>query len=376
MLAHRYVWSRSAALAPHRDLILDLRRLALAGLPRMWRPEGDFFAYRVRRSDTDVVREGFSRRYTAISVIGLASEAEVDRATALGSITLSDLTHRLVRDVAGVASLGDVALTVWACAAGGHGDLEAAANRLRVLRADVEPYPTVEVAWALAALCVAATRGDTEARGRLATRLIDSLGPSGVFPHVLGGRGRLRSHVSCFADMVYPIQALAFYHRLVGDRRALLAAEKAADVISRHQGAAGQWWWHYDRRTGRVLEGYPVYAVHQDAMAPMALLALAEASGRDLGEPIARGLAWLESSPELGGGTLVDRNAGLIWRKVARREPGKLSRTLQAAASRLHPRLRVPLVDALFPPGVIDYEDRPYHLGWLLHAFPDPGAAA
>jgi hypothetical protein len=108
----------------------------------------------------------------------------------------------------------------------------------------------------------------------------------------------------------------------------------------------------------------------------MALLALAEASGRDLGEPIARGLAWLESSPELGGGTLVDRNAGLIWRKVARREPGKLSRTLQAAASRLHPRLRVPLVDALFPPGVIDYEDRPYHLGWLLHAFPDPGAAA
>jgi hypothetical protein len=158
MLAHRYVWSRSAALAPHRDLILDLRRLAWPDYPHVG-AGGDFFAYRVRRSDTDVVREGFSRRYTAISVIGLASEAEVDRATALGSITLSDLTHRLVRDVAGVANLGDVALTVWACAASGHGDLEAAANRLRVLRADVEPYPTVEVAWALAALCVAATRG-------------------------------------------------------------------------------------------------------------------------------------------------------------------------------------------------------------------------
>jgi len=376
MLKHRYAWPGYAALASRRGFILELRRLALTGLPRMWRSEGDFYAYRVRPSGSDVIREGVSRRYTAITTIGLASEGDADRAIALGPLTLRDLAERLVRDVAGVANLGDVGLTVWASAASGHGDLEAATRRLRVLRADVESYPTVEVAWALAALCVAATPGDSEARGRLASRLIDSLGPSGVFPHVLGGRGGLRSHVSCFADMVYPIQALALYHGLVGDRRALQAAERAAGVICQHQGAAGQWWWHYDRRTGRVLEKYPVYAVHQDAMAPMALLALAEAAGRDMGEPIARGLAWLESSPELGGGSLVDRTAGLIWRKVARREPGKLSRTLQAAASRLHPRLRAPFVGALFPPGVIDYEDRPYHLGWLLHAFSDPGAAA
>jgi len=376
MLKHRYAWPGYAALASRRDFILELRRLALTGLPRMWRSEGDFYAYRVRPSGSGVIPEGVSRRYTAITTIGLASEGEADRAIALGPLTLRDLAERLVRDVAGVANLGDVALTVWASAASGQGDLEAATHRLRVLRADVESYPTVEVAWALAALCVAATPGDSEARGRLALRLIDSLGPSGVFPHVLGGRGGLRSHVSCFADMVYPIQALALYHRLVGDGRALLAAERAAGVICQHQGAAGQWWWHYDRRTGRVLEGYPVYAVHQDAMAPMALLALAEAGGRDMGEPIARGLAWLEASPELGGGSLVDRTAGLIWRKVARREPGKLSRTLQAAASRLHPRLRAPFVGALFPPEVIDYEDRPYHLGWLLHAFSDPGAGA
>ena len=73
--------------------------------------------------------------------------------------------------------------------------------------------------------------------------------------------------------------------------------------------------------------------------------------------------------PELEGGSLIDDGAGLIWRKVARREPGKLSALLQAAASRLHPRLRVPGLDLLFPPA-IDYEDRPYHLGWVLHAFP------
>ena len=376
MVNHPYAWARPAALASHRSFVLELRRLALTGLPHMWRPEGDFYAFRLRRSGAETVREGISRRYTAITAIGLATETGPDRATALGPVTLRGLTDRLLRDVAGVANLGDVALTVWASAATGQGDLEAAVDRLRRLRPDSDAHPAVEVAWSLAALCVAATAADTDLRGRLASRLVESLGPSGVFPHLLGGGGGLRSHVSCFADMVYPIQALALYHRLVGDRAALQAAERAADVICRHQGPAGQWWWHYDCRTGSVLEGYPVYAVHQDAMAPMALFALAEASGRDVGEPVARGLAWLEASPELGGGSLVDRGAGLIWRKVARREPGKLSRGLQAAASRLHPRLRVPLAGALFPPGAIDYEDRPYHLGWLLHAFPAPGAAS
>src|SRR5205814_8671953 len=82
---------------------------------------------------------------------------------------------------------------------------------------------------------------------------------------------------------------------------------------------------------------------------------------------VAKGLRWLWTSPELGGASLVDDGAGVIWRKVARREPAKLSRYVQAAASRISPTLRAP---SIFPPGAIDYEDRPYHLGWLLYAWP------
>jgi hypothetical protein len=74
-------------------------------------------------------------------------------------------------------------------------------------------------------------------------------------------------------------------------------------------------------------------------------------------------------APEIGG-SLIDRTAGVIWRKVARREPGKLTRGLQAAASRLHPAARLLGMDRLFPPTVIDWESRPYHLGWLLYAWP------
>jgi hypothetical protein len=59
----------------------------------------------------------------------------------------------------------------------------------------------------------------------------------------------------------------------------------------------------------------------------------------------------------------------VIWRKVARREPAKLSRYAQALASGIHPALRMPGLNLIFPPMAVDYEDRPYHLGWFLYAW-------
>jgi hypothetical protein len=213
-------------------------------------------------------------------------------------------------------------------------------------------------------------------RRDLAARLLASFSHrSGIFPHVVGEAGSgARSHVSCFADLVYPIHALSHYFKVSGEAAARDAARRCAEQICRLQGPAGQWWWHYDRRTGRVIEPYPVYSIHQDAMAPMALFAAAEATGASFDGPIGRGLAWIESAPELDGEPLEDAAEDLVWRKVARREPGKLCRFVQAAASRLHPALRVPGLDTLFPPRVVDYECRPYHMGWLLYAFP-PGRA-
>jgi hypothetical protein len=73
---------------------------------------------------------------------------------------------------------------------------------------------------------------------------------------------------------------------------------------------------------------------------------------------------------------LIDTAADLVWRKVARREPNKTARSVQAVASRVHPRLRVPGLDTLLPPRSIDFEDRPYHMAWILHAFPPRWEAA
>jgi hypothetical protein len=354
------------------DLMGRLRPLALRSLARMYRREERLFVFRLRRMAKDIASEGLSRRYSAISVIGLAGDPTVDARAVLGGHDLHDVCGRLMSDVSRLSNLGDVALILWAAAAAAYPDREWARERLMELRPAEGTYPTVAVAWSLAALCVDGDARVGDLRERLARRLVAAFeSRSGIFPHVIRDYGRgARSHVACFADLVYPVHALALYHRLSGDRDARLVAMRCADHFCRQQGPQGQWWWHYDRRTGRVVERYPVYAVHQDAMAPMALLALGAATGAHYSKPIARGLAWLARSPELGGGSLIDEAADLIWRKVARREPGKLSRYAQAMVSSVHASMRVPGLDLVFPPAIVDHEDRPYHLGWLLYAWP------
>jgi hypothetical protein len=351
-----------------------LRRLALEGLAGMYDDADRQFVFRVRRQGSGSVREGQSLRYSAIAMIGLAREDEAETRRILRHEPGLLLRELQVRAEAS-EGLGDVALVHWALTAYCWPEREGTLRRLVALHPAETPQPTVELAWCLMALCADRQAPVQQLREALARRLVQSARPSGVFPHVVGGKRGTRSHVACFADFVYPIQALSAYHCLAGDQAALAAALDAGALICSLQGRSGQWWWHYDVRTGRIVEPYPVYAVHQDAMAPMALHALQEASGRNFGEAVERGLRWLERSPELRGGSLIDETTGLVWRKVARREPGKLARYIQATASRVHPRLRVPGLDRVLPPRAIDFEDRPYHLGWVLYAWPRDSVA-
>jgi len=346
----------------------------MRGLPRMYRPEERLYAFCLRKTKDGIVSEGLSRRYTAITLIGLAAEEQGAARAAAGGLSLHEVCDRLNQDIEQVNNLGDVALTLWAARAIGYPDRSRMWKRLAALQPLERAYPIVELSWALDAACIDPDATEArELREGLARRLLESFSErSRVFPHVLGASGT-RSHVSCFADMVYPIHALSNFSRLTGERRALDAAAAAAGKICELQGENGQWWWHYDQRTGKVIEGYPVYAIHQDAMAPMALFALKDAGGPDFSKAIQKGLDWLIYSPEIRG-SLIDMDADLIWRKVARREPGKLSRYAQAAASLIHPALRIPGMNLLFPATAIDYEDRPYHLGWLLYAWPSARA--
>lgn len=349
----------------------QLRALARRALTRMYRPERGLFAFRLRRDGRNTVLEGISRRYTAITLIGLANETREDVTSILHGREIHDVCRDLLKTVEQANDLGEVALTLWAAWAIGHPDAARALDQLKRLHPEKEKFPTVEMAWSLKALLVGDQGGmDIALVESLARRLMASFrSQSALFPHWPADVrvSPWRAHVACFADQVYPIQALTHYYEITGDERAKMTAGSCAEKICSLQGDAGQWWWHYDVRTGHVLEGYPVYSVHQDAMAPMALLALENTCGISCQKAVEKGLDWLMDPPETRL-SLWDKGSDIIWRKVARHEPGKLVRSLQATASRVHPRLRLP-VNRLFPPGFIDYESRPYHMGWILHAW-------
>jgi hypothetical protein len=338
---------------------------------------GDDFAFTLRGDE--LAAEGTSTRYGAIAGLGLAYLPDPAQRAILVGEDSDDLVGRLAKGLDRVTDRGDAALICLAAAESGHSELPHAIDRLaRLDRRLLSGQPgdaldVVAAAWVVTALVAARSAVDVEpylaaARQRL-------LGARRVaFPHRIGGPQKwYRAHVGSFADQIYPVQALARLHASADDPAALDAAEQVARVICRAQGPAGQWWWHYDARTGRVVEGYPVYSVHQHAMAPMGLFDLAEAGGEaHLGE-ICQGLRWLAGRPETAE-PLIAADRPVIWRKVGRNDPRKLVRGMAAARSAVLPGTSMPGVGLLFPAGTVDYECRPYELGWLLYAWLSGGA--
>ncbi|MFE2874033.1 hypothetical protein ACFXG6_08380 [Streptomyces roseus] len=380
--------ARLGALA-HEDPSLHalaerLLALAEAGLPKMYLPGADTFVFtRVGTVTSDGVRRmearGTSTRYAAITALGARFLPEDRQRALFGGHGVEEYAGLLVERLPEVGNLGDAALIAWLAAETGHPKLADALARVAVLDVPGRPQYTVEAAWVLSALAAARTAADVEERIAAARdRLLAARTPgSALFPHATGPGlvPGFRSHVACFADQTYPLQALARLHASGPDAAALAAADACAARICELQGDGGQWWWHYDARTGGVVEGYPVYSVHQHAMAPTALFDLAEAGGTDFRACIRRGLRWMADVPEIGGpdGTpresMIVEKYGVTWRKVYRGDPAKAVRAARGLATRVAPHARLAPLDRVFRPDVIDRECRPYEFGWLLHAW-------
>jgi hypothetical protein len=147
-------------------------------------------------------------------------------------------------------------------------------------------------------------------------------------------------------------------------------ARTIAERLLACQHPLGQWAWHYNVRSGAVVDLYPVYSVHQDGMAPMALLPAERLLGISTVPAVARGVRWLFGGNELNE-SLIDTERAVVWRSIRRCAPLrsvvyplKLASLADVGRSlNLGARLASP--DTL----EIDREMRPYHLGFCLYAF-------
>jgi hypothetical protein len=347
--------------------VAQLVELAIRGLQAMYDEEQGLFCHRLKQAPSGTMREGISQRYTVMTLLGLL------RAEAAGYRSPVDIyatIDALYRNTEWVDNIGDLGLLLWLSSVSSRKldssyatfDLE---NALRNY-SDARKRLTMELAWFLTGL-TCASRAEQEQPpyleplARQTYKLLQSnQGKDGLFGHMGKWKslaGALRGHVGSFADQVYPILAMAHFGQVFGMKEALQNSLQCANAICRLQGPLGQWWWHYDSTTGRVVERYPVYSVHQHAMAPMALFAAEDACNADFREPIYKGLEWIGGANELQQ-SLQEKSASLVWRCI---RPAKSTSNLARLSA---------LVGQERTGGTLRilHECRPYELGWLLYA--------
>jgi hypothetical protein len=353
-------------------IVHHLSALAVDGLVHMFDFNEQLFCQRVKETDRGWIREGISRRYTVIALLGLH---RLEASGGSSPIEIGAVLDRLLIDTKWVDNIGDLGLLLWLCALVAPGRVAELECRMAV-RTALDRYPdavqghTMELAWFLAGLshgalaCPEKTWDLREVAVETYRRLRMNQGEQGVFGHV--GRtqsiaGFLRGRIGSFADQVYPIYAMTTFAKAFHVAKATERALDCALTLCQAQGPLGQWWWHYDSVTGRVVERYPVFSVHQDGMAPMSLLALGDVIHSDFSPWISRGLQWVGGDNELDA-DMQDAAAGVVWRSIFR---PTLNRCWNSATALLAQR-----DDRESRNGLMTlHECRPYHLGWLLYAF-------
>ena len=355
-------------------LLKDLQDLSIKGLTEMFDVKAQLFCHRVTKNNTGMAREGLSLRYTIITLLGL------HRFEALGNqspVNIHNCFQTLLNNAKEIDNIGDLGLLIWLCALVDPEDIKQIWSGININNVlsryrDARMGKTTELAWFLTGLSYTALSSVNNPEGlkelsfETYQTVKSNYGGKGIFGHQNETTlsGFIKGRIGSFADQVYPIYAFSRFSQAYNNNEASRIAQDCAEKICSHQGPFGQWWWHYDSMTGRVTGRYPVYSVHQDGMAPMALFAVGEISGNDYRKQIYKGLEWITGQNELGT-SMVDNTRNVIWRSFHRKRFKRYADELLSFA-------RLSDNKKQYKDLIVLYESRPYHPGWLLYAFSDP----
>jgi hypothetical protein len=368
------VMNISRSIQPSKEtqtIIQRLTVLATNGLVPMFYPDKQLFCHRLNQTEGGLVREGISHRYTCMTLMGLH---RLELTGVPSPIAIKPSLDALLADTAWVNNIGDLGVLIWTLAVVAPERLAEVESRLDLKNAlnrfpDVQQGHTMELAWFLTGLChrqIACqdTLPDMKDQAvKTYEMLKNNQGERGIFGHIARNKsvaGKIRGVIGSFADQVYPIYGMTKYWEAYGDKNAVERALECALTICEAQGPLGQWWWHYNSSTGQVIDGFPVFSVHQHGMAPMVLLALGEAIQSDFGPWIYKGLEWIAKN-ELDF-NMEDESKNLVWRSIYRPRASTYWNTAIALMTKSGDRGSLKGMK-------VRYECRPYELGWLLYAF-------
>jgi hypothetical protein len=346
------------------ERVRELERFALARLPAMQLGDG-VFCEEVGEGSTKA--EGRSLRSTICVLIGLlrADEHGIEHPFHTGAMRARLLTEF------GAMGSGDLGLLLWAESRidGGAAEeilesLETALGKRSALGALSGP----EIAWIAIGLAESEAREQIRAGERILAEARDQLigarqTENGLLAQTARGP---RRRFASFATQIYGVLALSLLARLRDDSDAREAGRRLGDRLLELQLPDGGWPCVFDAQRGLIVEPYELYSVHQDALAPMGMDGLSEATGEERYRAAAvNGLEWIWGSNELDT-PMLDRESGMIYRSIRRRERLEGAHLYGKEASAY---LRPPKLKDAKRSLEIDRSDRPDHLGWILEAW-------
>lgn len=189
-------------------------------------------------------------------------------------------------------------------------------------------------------------------------------GDSGLFFDAPSG---FRRRFASFATQTYLAIACYQYGEFTGEASALVVADTCVRDLIALQGPQGEWPWFFDAMSGRVLDFYEVYSVHQYGMAP-ALLEWAERFGqRGARDALVKGFNWVLGHNQLGRTMLVPELNLTIRSQIRKGELNTKAPRIMRALKSTWLETKGALIDSA-DVGV-RLECRSYELGWILWSF-------
>lgn len=345
--------------------LVELCSFAIDALPSLQHRSG---LYCFDRSFQSAELRGESVRYSLMVWLGLHS------AQTAGMAIHDDLDGLFARCLDHPdLTAGDLGLLLWCDSRRGNGQADALISRLDAATSGVgslDPLAGMEIGWMLLGLANQHGSRPLSTGGRaLLGRILSHLRTkrttsSALFSHQ--GNRHPRAMLPNFATEIYTVMALTAVARNDLDLASRNEAIRLADALLEMQRPDGGWPWLFNAARGTVVEPYEVYSVHQDAMAPMALLALTDLTGDErYADAARRGLRWGFGHNELSV-NFYDAAHHFAHRSIRRAAPlDRIALWTNSATSRMAG------VGVFGDSRRLELNDtcRPYHLGWILEAW-------
>jgi hypothetical protein len=352
-----------------------LVQFTLNGLKHCHMPERGLWSFKYHldgRQPPNEARPSYDVFYSLNVLLGLSKTVEAARA-AFGVAPDGMFQHVASRLTGAGARRYAYGMALWAAA-----ELETMVpddivERIRSMTAApnaMEPWTAQDVGMILSGAVAQSRRSASwaklarDARNHILARLSCE---SGLFRDcAIGGRRFFAS----FATEVYCALALYQYDELFGDPLSATAADTCVRKLISLQGPQGEWPWFYHAASGRVVDFYEVYSVHQHGMAPALLKHAIRRRVAGAKEALVKGFRWVLGDNELGV-SMLRPEISVIARSQARkgwasRRDVRLARAcFNAMTGRSAKLIGWPREITITP------EVRSYELGWTLWSFGD-----